>query len=87
MGACSIAVFSRAERLACNWSGNRGRDLALNREYISKVAVISLSPERPIGGHIDQLSVDAHPIARSLDGSFHDTRNTELLADLAQIPR
>src|SRR5262245_13144095 len=34
-------------------AGNRSRDLSLNREYISKVAVISLPPEPPVGRHID----------------------------------
>src|SRR5947207_629835 len=67
--------------------GNRSCDLTLNREYIGDIAVITLSPKPSIGGDIDQLSVDAHPIARSLDGSFHHTRNTELLADLAQVAR
>jgi hypothetical protein len=33
------------------------------------------------------LSVNAHPIARSLDASFHYMCNTELLADLAQVAR
>src|SRR4030095_1538684 len=67
--------------------GNRSRDLTLNRKYISNVAVVSLPPERPIRGHIDQLSVDAHAITRSLDTTFHYTRNTELMANLGQIAR
>src|SRR5207248_5018220 len=55
--------------------GNRGRDLTLNRKYISNVAVVTLPPEPAICGHINQLGVDAHPIARSLHGSFHHARN------------
>src|SRR5438270_503397 len=51
--------------------GNRGRDLTLNREYISNLAVVSLRPKRSIGRYIDQLGVDAHSITRSLDATFH----------------
>ena len=40
-----------------------------------------------VGARIDQLRVDAHAIAGALNASFHDMRDTELLADLAQIAR
>src|SRR3954466_15063060 len=66
---------------------NRHRDLALNGENIGNIAVISLAPERPIRRHIDQLGVDPHPITRSLDTTFHYTANSQLMADLVQIPR
>ena len=77
---------------ACRKAGlqfprNRGRDLTLNREYISKIAVISLPPKLPIRGDINQLGIDAHPVAGSLHASFHHTRNTKLVADLAQVAR
>ena len=67
--------------------GNRLRDLALNGKDVRQFAVISLRPEVPIGARIDQLRVDAHAIARALNASFHDMRDTKLLADLAQISR
>ncbi len=41
----------------------------------------------PVGSRIDQLRVDAHAIARALNASFHDMRDAELLANLAQVAR
>ena len=67
--------------------GNRLCDLTLNRKHIRKIAVISLCPQLSVGACIEQLRVDAHAIARTLDTSFHDMRDPELLADLAQIAR
>src|SRR5262245_62660357 len=57
-------------------------DLALNREHIRKVAIISLPPQMPVGAQIDQLRVDANTIARALNNYFHDMRQPALLARL-----
>src|SRR5882724_246054 len=65
--------------------GNRLRDFTLNREHIRKLAIISLPPELSVGARINQLGVDTDAIARALNASFHDIRDPELLADLAQL--
>ena len=38
-----------------------------------------------VGARIDQLRVDTDAIPRALNASFHDMRDTELLADFAQV--
>src|SRR5205823_5326206 len=80
-GSFNRSLFA-CRKAGLQLAGNRGRNFTLNREYVRKVAVVRLPPECPVGGHIDQLGVDAHPIARSLNASLHHTRNTELVADL-----
>src|SRR5262249_6046087 len=67
--------------------GNSLRDLTLNREYIRKIAIISLSPYMTVGARINQPRVDAHAIAGALNASFHNVRDAELLGDLEQISR
>src|SRR6266700_7503176 len=49
--------------------GNRLCDLALNGEHVRKIAVIGLSPYVSVRSCIDQLRVDAHPIAGALNAS------------------
>src|SRR5437660_49167 len=46
-------------------------DLALDGEYVREIAVINLPPDVPVAPRIDQLRVDAHPIAGALNASFH----------------
>src|SRR5437016_3737383 len=41
----------------------------------------------PVGTRIHQLRVDTHPIASSLNASFHHMRHTELLTDHAYVAR
>ena len=83
-GACSIAAF----RAGKAWPGADRQslgDLALNREDIRQITIISLRPEMGVRPRINQLCIHPHPITGSLHASFQHMRNPELLSDLAQV--
>ena len=67
--------------------GDRFSDLALNREHVSQIAIISLRPKMGVGAGVDELSVNANVIGRALHASFQQVRDTELLSDLTKIAR
>ena len=50
--------------------GNRLCNLTLNREYVRKIAVIGLRPDLPVGSRIDELRIDPHAVASTLNASF-----------------
>src|SRR5207247_610624 len=72
-------------KLRLQLTSNRGRDLTLNREYIGKLAVISLRPELLVGSGIDPLRIHTQATGSTLHASFHDVRYSELLANFAQV--
>ena len=65
-----------------NLRGDRARDLTLQREYITQVAVIALSPDQLFGRGINQLGRDANPLAGALNRTLHDIGDVQVLCDL-----
>jgi len=54
--------------------------VGLNREDVSQVAVVSLSPNVFVACAVDKLRDDPHSIARPPNATFEQRRSTKLLA-------
>src|SRR5206468_6990830 len=65
--------------------GNGLCDLTLNREYVRKIAVISLCPKLPVGACIGQLGIDPHAIASTLNASLQHMRHAKCHTNFAQV--
>src|SRR6516165_2358856 len=63
------------------------RDVVLDRENISQIAVVSIGPKMPATRRIDELRVDPHAIASAADRAFEYRLHAQLLADGANIDR
>jgi hypothetical protein len=60
----------RAEKFEIERDRDPARDLVLQREEVPSVAIEPLRPKMRIGLGIDQLRVNADPVARPLEASF-----------------
>ena len=69
-----------AKVLASKLVGDLLRNFALDGKDIGQIAVIGLGPEMRISPSINQLRSHAHFAICSLDASFENVRNAELLA-------
>jgi hypothetical protein len=67
--------------------GDSLRDLALNSEDVSQVAVVGLRPEMRVGPPVDQLRAHPHFASYALDTPFEQIRDAKLPADLSQVAR
>ncbi len=83
MGDRAGGLGDRQLGLQC--AGDARGDLVLQREQIAEVAVEPLRPELRAGCGIDQLDVDPHFLAGTLDAAFDDIAHAELAADLARV--
>src|SRR5205085_8839346 len=61
------------------------RDLALNGENISKIAIVSLCPEMGVVPRINQLRIYAHTIVCSLHATLEQMYHAELSSNFAEI--
>ncbi len=83
MGRCA----SQAPGSAANLAGNRVDDLAgdfgLDVENVidGQFAVEGLRPQVFVGGHVDQLGVDADPVAGPLHAAFEDGGDAQFGGD------
>ena len=68
--------LERARHLAGNFALNR--ENVLRRER----AIVTLGPEVPVAGGIDQLDIDMDLVARTLDPTFQDGSHSQLPRDL-----
>ena len=77
----------RARRGELNLQGirNRLRDIILDGENVSHLAVIPFRPEMRLIGYLNELSGDPNAIARSPDAAFENRSYSEPLTDGAQI--
>ena len=60
-------------------------DLVLDGEDVGQVAVIAVGPEMRSVCAVDELRVDAHPLARLADASFQHVRDVEPPAHLLDV--
>src|SRR5262245_35550974 len=61
------------------------RDLVLNGEDISQVAVVTVRPLVIAVPRLDELRRDANPVPGLPDRAFDDVRDVQELADLAEV--
>ena len=66
---------------------NLTRDVVLQREQITYIAVEPLRPQMCVSCGIDQLRVDADLVARSTDTPFEYIAHAKLAADLLRVDR
>jgi hypothetical protein len=81
-----VGSFS-ADQLNVERSRDAACNLVLQREEIPRVAIEPLGPQMRIGCGVNQLGVDADPVARPPDASFHHITHTQLAADLLCVDR
>ena len=62
-------------------------DLVLEREDLTEVPVVPLSPDVMPGGRIDKLGTDPDPVVRSAHAPFDDIARAECSSDLANVDR
>src|SRR5581483_7794017 len=62
-------------------------DVALNCKEIGHISIVRLRPRMGISARVDQLRVNSEPLADSLNVTFQEMSNTQLLADLTRVPR
>ena len=62
--------------------GDLARDLVLHLEDVFHLAVVALGPEREVGARVDELRVDAQPVAGAPQAAGEHVGGAELLADL-----
>src|SRR6266446_1352904 len=74
-------AFGAGQRWLDRGGDTRG-DVVLNREDVSQIAVVTLSPEMGTGGCIDQLAGDAHTLPGPAHATFEDIADTKVAADL-----
>lgn len=70
------------EHLEVEREGDAPGDLAPQFEKVAQFAVEALGPEMRVAGRVDQLGVDAHPVAGALDAAFDDIAHGQFAADL-----
>jgi hypothetical protein len=63
------------------------RQVGLNCEYVGQFPIIIFRPKVPVRLGIDQLHVQAHPIALPTHTSFQDRADAQCLADLPRAGR
>src|SRR5206468_10091398 len=61
------------------------RQLAFDCKYIRDIAIVTFRPELAVCPRIDQLSVDAHSTAGTLDCAFQHVRYAQVGRDFAQV--
>ena len=80
-------LFLPWRKVRAQRKGDPTGQFTLEREKIGDLAIVGVVPNVQVGPGIDQLSVDAHPIAGPSHRAFQDVSDPELLADLPQIAR
>ena len=65
--------------------GDALRDFTLDREDIGQGPIVGFGPEVAVRLRVDQLHIDAHPIAGFLDAAFEDMRDAELFCDFGRF--
>src|ERR1700758_4877211 len=78
-------MFRRGAQLRLQSIGNSFRNVAFDRENISKFAIVDVGPEMCVGQSVDQLHINTYLIADLLHTAFEDVRHPELFRDLGQI--
>ena len=66
-------------------TGDGSGDLALNREHICQIAIVSAGPNVGIVSSIDQLRIDPHLTSRVLYTALNQVSDAQRLADSASI--
>ena len=66
---------------------NRFGNFALDGEHIREITIVALCPLLGIGPSIDELRRYSDAIARSLNASFQEMCNPQLLTNLADVTR
>src|SRR5262245_10644950 len=61
--------------------------VVLQRKYVDDIAIIALSPNMRAGLRLNQLTGDAHAIARLANTAFKNVANAEFAADLLDVHR
>ena len=64
---------------------NRFSDLALNREHVVTLAIITFSPKLITCPGVNQLRAHLDVVARALNAALHDMSNSESIRDLTKI--
>jgi hypothetical protein len=67
--------------------GDPGDDVVLHLEQIAKFFVEPLGPEVSPGIAIDQLHVEAQPVAAALHAPFQPISHVQITADLPEVDR
>jgi probable HAF family extracellular repeat protein len=63
---------------------NLGIHGPLQREYVTRVSLVAISPKVFVRRAVDELRGDAHAIAGALHGSFDDPVHVQLASDFGQ---
>src|SRR4029077_11299059 len=77
--------FFRGRKLGLERVGDFLREIGLNGKHIRHIAIIIARPNMLVTVGVDQLHVYPHLVAGAADAAFENVRNSELLADLANI--
>jgi hypothetical protein len=72
-------------QLQVECASDAARDLVLQGEQITRVAIEPLGPEVRVGLGIDQLGVDPDLIARAPDAPFQHIAHAKLSTDLLRV--
>src|SRR5262249_58558046 len=62
-------------------------DLLLERQDVGDGAIVSLGPEVPPTGHIDELDSNSQPLAGLADAALHDPGDAKDATDFGDVPR
>src|SRR5438874_11534609 len=63
------------------------REIGLNGEYVGQIAVVIFRPNVLVVVGIDQLDVDAYPIADAANAAFQQSRHAESFTNFAGVAR
>jgi hypothetical protein len=75
----------RVDQLEVERDGDPARDLVLQGEQFTRVAIEPFRPQMRLALGIDQLNVDAHLAARAADAPLQHIAHAELAADLPRV--
>ena len=58
------------------------RHVAFHPKDVAEIAIIALGPQMLVGGSLDELRPDSHPVANPFDRTFDNGIHVKFAADL-----